>query len=498
MADALSKPAFGDFTLHPHQITAVEWMIQRERDTNICGGFLCDEMGLGKTISTIGLLVNKPKPRTLVLGPLAVIGQWITALLSADGPAVFELVKKSWVLRGGSITNGRVYVTNYDKLESSPSCFTMYFDRLICDEAHILRSPKSKKYKFLKEKEVGFYWFLTGTPVVNSEYDFCNLLKLADKSTTIFLTRSMETLERWMATYALCRTIDDIRHLLQGVIPEPAKVVEHRVPFTTEEESNFYRGIQGIIANQIEHLLDQDRNHMFQVFSLILRLRQISIHPQIYINSMRKQRGYTRPDWIGDSTKVETIIDILKKENESHGYVIFCNFKDEVELLKERLSRESCVGKILSYTGEMNQTQREEVVQESRECMNGKFKCNPKQIDTLLESFKPQLPMDCIGLISDFVGPQHTILLAQIQCAGTGLNLQHMDRVIFLSPWWTAALMDQAAGRVLRLGQKNPVDIHYVWLKEEMESSLNIDDYMNSRVEHKRKLCKQLLAAARG
>jgi superfamily II DNA or RNA helicase len=130
--------------------------------------------------------------------------------------------------------------------------------------------------------------------------------------------------------------------------------------------------------------------------------------------------------------------------------------------------------------------------------MNGKYSINPSKVDTLLEGFKPQLPMDCIGLISKFVGPQHTILLAQIQCAGTGLNLQHMDRVIFLSPWWTAALMDQAAGRVLRLGQKNPVDIHYVWLKEEMESSLNIDDYMNSRVEHKRKLCKQLLAAARG
>ena len=71
---------------------------------------------------------------------------------------------------------------------------------------------------------------------------------------------------------------------------------------------------------------------------------------------------------------------------------------------------------------------------------------------------------------------RHTVLLAQIHCAGTGLNLQFMDRVIFTTPWWTAALMDQAAGRVVRIGQSKKVVIHHLHFKEEAEQSLNIDE----------------------
>ena len=95
-----------------------------------------------------------------------------------------------------------------------------------------------------------------------------------------------------------------------------------------------------------------------------------------------------------------------------------------------------------------------------------------------------------------FKGPAHTVLLAQIQCAGTVLNLQHFDRVIFTTPWWTAALMDQAAGRVLRLGQRKQVVIHHIHLEEEGNVSLNIDDFINEKVEEKRELCQRLLEVA--
>ncbi len=70
------------------------------------------------------------------------------------------------------------------------------------------------------------------------------------------------------------------------------------------------------------------------------------------------------------------------------------------------------------------------------------------------------------------------------------------DNQIFTTPWWTAATMDQAAGRVLRIGQKKQVAIHHIALEEEMETSMNIDDYMNERVEMKRQLCDLLLQAA--
>ena len=71
-----------------------------------------------------------------------------------------------------------------------------------------------------------------------------------------------------------------------------------------------------------------------------------------------------------------------------------------------------------------------------------------------------------------------------------------MDRVIFTTPWWTAALMDQAAGRVQRLGQQNQVIVHNIGLSEEMDMSINIDDFINTRVEFKRNLCQLVLNAA--
>jgi hypothetical protein len=55
--------------------------------------------------------------------------------------------------------------------------------------------------------------------------------------------------------------------------------------------------------------------------------------------------------------------------------------------------------------------------------------------------------------------------------------------------------MDQAVGRVVRMGQKNKVQVHHISLKEE-ELSINIDDYINERVEIKRDLCLEVLTAA--
>jgi hypothetical protein len=71
-----------------------------------------------------------------------------------------------------------------------------------------------------------------------------------------------------------------------------------------------------------------------------------------------------------------------------------------------------------------------------------------------------------------------------------------MDTVIFTTPWWTAALMDQAVGRVFRMGQTKPVRVYHIGLEEDENLSLNIDLYIGARVEAKRALCKELLDAA--
>ncbi len=101
---------------------------------------------------------------------------------------------------------------------------------------------------------------------------------------------------------------------------------------------------------------------------------------------------------------------------------------------------------------------------------------------------------DAIRRTLDYKGDKHQVLLIQIHCGGTGLNLQHMDRVVFMSPWWTAALMDQAVGRVLRIGQKRQVVIHDIKLLE--WESKNIDTMIFSKIAMKRDLCNLMLGSS--
>lgn len=492
--DSIPKPVFGPYTLLPHQIAAVQWMIRREDDEVMRGGFLCDDMGLGKTVSTVGLMINKPVARTLVLAPLAVLRQWTTTISSASGPAVYEFTnKREWRCVGGNVRLGRVFVTNYDKLIRGGEAFDMHFNRIVCDEAHTLRSFMSKKTRALRRIECDRYWFLTGTPIVNFGSDLTCLVSLANKEVKPFVNYSPQIMEMWMHNWALHRTAGQMRDLLGDMLPKPAIVREHRVPFTTEEEALFYRGIQGRIAAQLEHLMANDNVNSLAMLTLLLRLRQISVHPQVYIQSKKKKGGYIRPDWTRDSTKTDAILNILKEEKEGHGYVIFCNFKGEVDILRERLEKEESVGTVLTYEGSMSESARAAVVEESERCME---RCGGEKVAEELGKVLTNLPTDVLRHIGEFTGPKHTVLLAQIQCAGTGLNLQHFDRVIFTTPWWTAALMDQAAGRVLRLGQRKQVIIHHIHLEEEANVSLNIDDYINEKVEQKRELCQRLLAAS--
>ena len=470
-------------------------MMERETDSDICGGFLCDEMGLGKTITVLGLLLLSRVRQTLILGPLAVLHQWSQAAKSA-GFAVFSLdaTTKSWVYTGGNILKGSIYLANYDKLHKNyAEPFAKTFQRIIFDEAHTLRNGEGAKRQFAKALIGQRKWLLTGTPIVNGIDDFTSLMKLLKPS---YKHTSLKNVKQLMRRYALCRRTDQIRDQFPTLFPTDPVVKQHELDFSTEAEATFYRSIQGILSNELQNLLAADRLDLGGFMTLLLRLRQISVHPQTYINAKRREQGesYTRPDWVSDSTKTEKIVQILKEEKQPKGFVIFCNFHDEMELLKKQLESEHCVEKVVLYHGGMSVAQRQNALQELEAA---KSKTNTNFVyEICKQQTLRQFPVDLLRHIGKFVGTRHVVLLAQLQSAGTGLNLQFMDRVIFNTPWWTAALMDQAAGRVLRLGQKKEVVIHHLLLKEEMEMSLNIDRFMNKKVEEKRELCTMLLNAA--
>jgi hypothetical protein len=144
-------------------------------------------------------------------------------------------------------------------------------------------------------------------------------------------------------------------------------------------------------------------------------------------------------------------------------WIVFCQFHDEIDILSAYLEKSKNISMVQNYDGRMSDAQKEETLQMSNSPLTDK----------------------------------HQVLLLQLQSGGVGLNLQHFTKVVFLSPWWTAALMDQAVGRAVRIGQKEIVQVTMLVLKEEM--TMNIDKMMLEKVEEKRGMLEKLFGvAARG
>jgi SNF2 family DNA or RNA helicase len=442
------KPLWNDFTYFDHQPPAIEWMMDQEengaqvRGVPVFGGVLGDEMGLGKTIEVAGLIVNRPVRRTLILAPVAVVGTWASVLTRA-GLTV-------WTFRKGAWTTERVgkgaacYITNLEKVLGGAADST--WDRVIVDEAHRLRNSKSKLFKACCRIEAAYRWALTATPIVNS---------LDDVRSLFAFLRTPRTKDILSVAPKLVyhRSMTELRGQLPDAPPEP-RIERVVVPFATAEEEEFYFGIQGAIANGLErYAFDRDRNAA--IFKLLLRLRQISVHPQVYIDAMRREhkylfKKYDREDWTGPATKFLAVEQLMRAEQKKT--IIVCHFKEEIRALQQFLAEKRLATAIFEYSGDVAQDERDAIVAAAQN------------------------------------GDDGTVILVQLQAGGVGINLQTFERVIFLSPWWNSALVDQAIGRAVRMGQKAVVDVHHIMFEceEAMEGSIVIDHFMNSKVEEKR------------
>ena len=478
-------PLWKDFSYFPHQLDGIHWMLDKEYNGThvptrkgdgdgdavlVRGGFQCDDMGLGKTIQIASVIVNHLRPSTLLFAPLAMLDTWISVLQRA-GCIVYQVEKRVWtrVLSSKLYTPNRflhgkrpaVYVSNYEKLYNNSSLFhSVEWDRVVLDEAHKIRNGDSDMARSARKIVAPLRWVVTGTPLVNSLKDIVALLA--------FIGVPYSPLWRWDTRYfailphlLLHRSLDSLRAVIQGAPPVPV-VHEMVLPFTTKEEEEFYHGVQGTTQSMAKKYAS-DLLSSAQAFKLLLRLRQISIHPQIYIDAKRREdSSYQREDWPMSSTKLDAISRIIRSDDSSstHKYIIFCQFHEEMAIIRKSLLSDGLVADdhILMYHGGLNQTERTDVLNLSKETC------------------------------------QRTVLLLQLQAGGVGLNLQEYDRILFVSPWWTSALIDQAIARAVRMGQTSVVHVYHLQLAAEMHNSLNIDKLVHAKAHQKRAMLARLFS----
>lgn len=438
-------------------------MVRREA-AKPSGGLLCDEMGLGKTIQVLGVMKENKMPATLLLAPLCTLDQW-QETAERCGYCVWRRhpTRPEWDLpktfRPSAI---HLFLINYECAAARPALVTRrIWDRIVFDEAHRMADSSGRTHKLASLLKAKAKWFLTATPIVNKLKDVISLFTLLGYE---IMDNELEQLAPVIQETVLCRKMEDLRGVIRE-LPCAAKQINHVLDFTTDEEGEFYRGIQGVLQRRWR-ALQHDAEGGQEMFRLIMRLRQISIHPQVYISARKKEwKTYTRADWDTPSTKFEKLKSLLlSQKNVPHRWIIFCHFHEEMELLQEFLLTECpIVREVGIYNGSLSQKERAEVLETSKEPL---------------------------------FGSQQDVLLMQLQSGGVGLNLQHCDRIVFMGPWWTAALMDQAIGRAVRIGQTEKVEVHRLILKE--EQTMNIDKKMLIAAEKKRDLCDRFLSLSRG
>jgi SNF2 family DNA or RNA helicase len=251
---------------------------------------------------------------------------------------------------------------------------------------------------------------------------------------------------------------------MRSVLPElPAApvVTKEVLKFDTPEEEEFYRGIQGITVRAWK--ASKHESNMSKL-ALLMRLRQISVHPQVYIKSLKDSFGglYKRNDWTTPSTKFNFIRSKIESAAKPAKWIIFCQFHEEISLLRSFLSSSLAVRDIYEYHGKMSMEEKNETIKATH------------------------TPLTEDG--------RSDVLLLQLQSGGVGLNLQHFSSIIFVSPWWTNALMEQAIGRAVRIGQKYMVDVTILSFKG--ENCMNIDERMLERGFEKRAMMEDLFDIA--
>jgi SNF2 family DNA or RNA helicase len=436
----------------PYQHEGLNWIMARERG-EVPGGFLCDEMGLGKTVQMLAAMTLNLRPKTLVLVPKSLVSQWRSEIKrfvptfnvkTFDGPKrempVFD--ENPWVVVAPYSVIGE------RKGQPRSPLMGVNWDRVILDEAHEIRNPKSKLHIACRALKADIRWVLTGTPIFNSLRDFVSLGTFIGLNPQ-YIRDNTDDVRR---THVMRRTKQDVtKYNIRLQLP-PLDFQNVELEMYPEEravyEEAFEQGRQ--IAGQTT--LNQ-LQYIQMLLEAFLRLRQICVWPQMYKDGIARKEGRDPEEWNGRSKKLETLMEMLLSHRKEKS-IVFCQFIGEMDRIQALISTQGIT--TFRIDGSVDEEQREQQI----------------------AAFK-----------ADTTG---AVFLIQIKAGGVGLNLQEATRIYITCPAWNPATELQAIGRAHRTGQTQKVTVRrFIYLGEENLPS--VEQSILQLQETKVKVCAEVL-----
>lgn len=478
-----------NFPLHKYQKTGVDWMLGKElmgfntKHNKIYGGLLCDEPGLGKTIQMCATLYCNPVKYTLIILPKSVVQQWIDAInkiLPSEKVYFYHGSNRCKTVAELKLKKFTILITTYGMLCNTKMMHGLTilhhfgkWDRIIVDEIHVMRNKKSKISKSICGLQGGIKWGLTGTPVQNTEKDLFSLYKFLDIPSQYFNKDCIDSINK---NILIRRTKDEFKRL--SIKFPNLNQIDHLLEFTSDGERKLYDKIQkNLTKNYLNILENSDKSvEMLALLELLLRLRQVSIHPQIMINSLNHKFKSKIPNFAINSSKIAKLMEIINKSKDEYC-LVFCYFKDEIKLIGEQLKFKKIGYNV--YDGSTPFKKRDEILK----------MYPPKKIFQQI-GLKYNLSENIIENIKSYF-PK--VLLIQINAGGVGLNLQQFSQLFITSPNWNPSNEIQAIARAHRLGQDKIVNVHRFLLYDQYNEFSTIDEHIMGIQSSKRSIMADIL-----
>ena len=342
------------------QLDGMKWILFHE----LCavpaygtrGGIIADEMGLGKTILMLGAIVCNFKLHTLIVVPPALLNQWkkviekfgaglINRTLIYHGRqakmSTEEDLKKAWIVLTtyGMITKRKKVDSRLTKIK---------WDRIVYDEAHHMRTPKTAIYRDAKKLKSPIQWMVTGTPIQNKVADMqalCSIMGLLG-AISIDPTAAKKILDY----HLLRRTKEEV-----GIDLPSVKVHNMNVDWVGKNEKliaaqiHSHLSFSEITAMNVDEIIAfLNRNPL----PMLTRARQICILPQLLRSAFTKlkQRDIIPEHLnlrnINTTSKLSAILKVLyarsTKQNPdapSRRKLIFCHYRAEIDTLGYALTQ---------------------------------------------------------------------------------------------------------------------------------------------------------------
>ncbi|KAG8950608.1 hypothetical protein FRC00_007611 [Tulasnella sp. 408] len=292
---------------------------------------------LSLVIATLDDVPKAHSNATLIIAPLSVLSNWTTQIddhvtegtlrtyvyhgdgrdAAASAMARYDVVITTYEMVSRDWKGGKPTAPTKKKAKTDGGLFGVKWKRIILDEGHNIRNPKTKTSQAICELEAERRWVVTGTPIINSPNDLGSLLKFLKVCTPLdqhdyfnrLLARPLSKadpqaaalLKALMSSICLRRTKEMRDKEGKPLVPlPPVEVTVVRVTLN-DEERNLYDDIFHESQRRFEdflgagatmHLPAGDMPMAANVLSMLTRLRQLVLHPSLippnYLEDLRK------------------------------------------------------------------------------------------------------------------------------------------------------------------------------------------------------------------